>query len=332
MKYQSLQAFEKHLEEAGPEQLSSIYMVIVPSDFERRRAIDAVVHAMKKRDSAMLLSRFEAATALGAALDTLGTRPLFGGSSLVLLEGVQLLKKNGLELLEGYLMRPAPHANLILGGSSFKPLSDIYQKAKKEIVVLDLSEEKPWDRQKRLREWAVSFVSKEGKQIATDAVAFLFEQVGFEMSILEQELLKLIAYIGERPRIDLTDVRALCVKADQQTEWQKIEALVWEGRLGVQVEDLTSFLQCLGLVRYHLQIGQQLAAYLCSGLAPQEISAQFPQFKPASFDKYLAVARKKGPDYFKKRLHTLLDLEVLSKNSALDAKLLWTLLVTQVRL
>jgi len=210
LKFQSTPAFEKHLNEAFPDHLSHAYMVLSPSDFERKKMIEMILSTLHRKEK-MIEVAFDASSCpIESILDQLNSYSLFGNHSLVVLDRIEKLKKTACEALAHYLSAPSQTTFLILGGSSLKGLTELYQKGKKELVILDLSEEKPWDRKARLRQWLIKEASHAKKRLAPDLIDYLMEKIEPDMQSLHQELEKLIVFTGEKNAIGLQDALKIC--------------------------------------------------------------------------------------------------------------------------
>jgi DNA polymerase-3 subunit delta len=305
MKLTSLTAFEKHLKEAAQAHLSRVYMVVAAVHFERKKIIEKIKEAVQPDT----LTHFDATSApMEKVVAQLNTLSLLGERPLIILEGFEKLKKGDLEILATYLQKPSPFAYLVLSGASLKGQADLYQKAKKEVIVLDLSEEKPWEKEKRLREYLTQSAKESGKTLGPDLAAQLVTEVGPDLASLDQELFKLVAYVGSRSQITLDDARAICSSYHTLTGWQLAESLVWEERGAVRFPliDTSFLLSLIGQIRYHLQLGIQI----CEG------------FKTGQADKFLHAARKFGPTYFKQGLQALFEMELAAKSSGIAPDLL----------
>ncbi|HZZ81029.1 MAG TPA: DNA polymerase III subunit delta [Gemmataceae bacterium] len=78
----------------------------------------------------------------------------------------------------------------------------------------------------KLASWCIDWcVSNYGKQLAADAARLLCDFVEPEMGLLDQELLKLSIYIGNRPRIEYTDVDTLVGNNRAQDIWKMFDAI-----------------------------------------------------------------------------------------------------------
>lgn len=77
-----------------------------------------------------------------------------------------------------------------------------------------------------LLDWVSDRASKEGKRIETSAAEQLVEAVGGEMLPLEQEIVKLVCYIGERETIVPRDVAAVVSSSPEDVMFTVIDAVV----------------------------------------------------------------------------------------------------------
>lgn len=332
MKYQNVAAFEKHLQGAFPSHLSSIYMVVASCDFERKKILDKTVAFLRSKDSSSLISTYDATVdSIESILETLNTKSLFGERNFVIFDRIDKLKNT--EQLVQYACRPNHDSFLVLGATALKPILDLYQKGKKEIVVLDLSEEKPWDHRRRLIEWLSNEVKLLGKVISSEVIAHLFEHIGLDMALLYQEVIKLACYVGDRPAIALSDAKSICATYSVATSWQLAEGVVWRQELlsSEKSSDLPFLLMFIGQLRYQFQVGYQVAELVESGKSSREIAETFPQLRPQTLEQYATFARQKKAVYFHNGLLALFQLELGVKSSSLDPSLLFDQFVARLR-
>ena len=329
MKYQNILAFEKHLQEAFPQHPSLVYMVITSCDFERKKMCNKIASLFKQKNRDSHDSFFDAqVTSFETVLQELNTQSLFGGTNLVIFDHVDKLKDH--EKLIRYVAHPNPGTCLILGASGLKPVSTLYQKGKKETVVLDLSDEKPWDRRRRLSDWLMNEAKVENKSISSEITTYLLDHIGLDMPGLQQELIKLVCYVGDRPIITLNDVKAISSSLSLATGWRLAEGVIWGDDVvsANKTSDLSFLLMFIGQLRYQLQMGYQIARLLDK---PEEIVHCFSQLHPQVMDKYIIGARQKTATYFYRGLCVLFDLELASKSCNLDTALLFDRFIGKLR-
>ena len=325
MKLSTTAAFEKHLQEAFPDHLAPVFILAIPCDFERQLMVQKIVEMIHRKDPSAHVLKFNSESPIETVLSHLNSPGLFSKHAVAIYD--QALKD---EKLIHYVQRPAPGAFLLLGSRDMKTLSDVYQKGKKEIVVLDLCEEKPWDRERRLQDWVLRQAHAEGRRMDPGAAALLLELVGPDMPSLFQELEKIICYCGDKTQITEADVEAISEAHHQAIGWKLAEGVIW-GKEGVPPEkssDLSFVLPFLSQLRYQLEIGHKIDQLKAKR---DEISRQLPQLRQATLDKYLSQFSKKRPKYFQQGLVALYDLEVALKSSGLDPDLLLDRFLAKIR-
>jgi DNA polymerase III subunit delta len=309
MKFPSIAAFDKHLKHAFPDHLAPIFMIVMGCDYERRKIFDQIAALVRRKDPDLQIVRLNGLDhPLKRVHDELFTPSLFGGSTLVIYDAADKVKN----LDELYSTSFPPKVHFLVGAAAFKPLGELYLKGKKEIVALDMSEEKPWDKERRLQ------VSLAAQGLSPDIVAFLMGHLGSDSATLDQEVAKLLCYVGDRRPIQLKDVQAICSSRDLLTGWQLAEKIVWEraAALGDKPTDPNFFFPFIGQLRYHLQLGFRLAELLAQ--QSPDIRRHFPSLRPAQLDKFIPVAQSRRPYFFQRGLKALYNLEVASKSTQID--------------
>lgn len=325
MKYQSVEAFKKHLQEAYPEHLSSVYMVLGMSPEERKKITAAITFLLKKKvPKTLFFSQGAGEASLERLLEPLNTRPLFGEEVIVILEGIEDLKKEENEKLLKMIENPPSFGSLILCGNSFSH----YQKAKKNVVVCDLTEEKPWEKEKRLKSWAALQAKEAGKQFDPEALESLFERVGSDFAALQKEIEKLICYVGERPLLRLKDVQDITCLKLATAGWQLAEKMIWEPSTGK--EEIGDYFALIGQLRYHLQVGCQIQFFLKNGKFAGDIAKHLPSVRAKNLEKYLKVIPTLPPLFFKEALLHLFNLELALKSSPIPSEHLFDLFLLRL--
>jgi DNA polymerase-3 subunit delta len=333
LKYQSLPAFEKHLDQAAKIQLSRVFLVVSPCSYERKKIVGKIIAAIQSREGEIDLQVHEGAQeAAEEVVNGLNTISILMGKQVVYLDGVDKFKKNGLALLANYAARPSPFSYLLLGAASGKSLVDLYAKGKKDLIACDLSDEKPWDRKDRFKRMLMDYAAKVGKRLSGDALEHLLENVGLNLPGLEQEVEKLITYAGERCELTLEDVHSLCSAQKSATLWQLAEAIAWKEPFPKLDIDLNLLFPLFSQLRTQFQHGLTLSILLERGTPYADIASYVPSLKPGTLDKMLPSAKARRSSFFKCALDLLFDVELMAKNSSLDPALILDLLLTKLTL
>lgn len=322
LKFQQVEAFEKHLKEAFPDHLSKIYFIACAEAYERKSLIDRIIAILYQRGECQVIKE----SLLCNALMHLNHVSLFSTYTVVIVDHLEIGAIKESSEIEKYLINPAPTSYLILAACSEKPLHDLYLKGKKEVVMLDLSGEKPWVRKQRLKNTLALLIKNQGKSLAPHALEFLLEHLPLDLSLMEQEVMKLSSFVGDRKEISLEDIQQISTLSKTAKSWQIAEALVWEGNVMHQgnLESSELFL-LIGQIRYHLELGLKLSSLLYRGTCIDHVKSCFSEIKPISFEKYLSVCQKRGRGFFKEGLIFLFEFEFAMKNSLSSPILLFDL-------
>ncbi len=338
LKFQQFLALQKHIQSsASVKQVPKSYLIIHPQREERRKLLEQLaleLTAIYKNGVTLFLGVEEAPW--GQVYDALMTPSLFGEEQIVVWDGLNSKNVSEQVLAEksrDYILKPSPQAFFLMGAEgASKGFIDLYQNTKKELILLDFSEEKPWDKQKRVQQEMLLLVKKEGKSISPDAFSRLQFLAGSEPLILESELIKLITYVGDRKEISEKDVDAIASSSATATGWQLSEALVWGDTLSMPSAsiDLSFLLALLGQVRFYIQQGRQVGFCLQQKMTQEEVSKEIPQLKPAQFQKISSSLRLRKMAYFDAALSSLYEVELLCKNSNFSPVFLFDLLQTKL--
>ncbi len=317
MKFQTSNAFEKHLNESFPDHLAHFYLFISPCDYEKRLWTEHLTGLLKKKEPGLQITRFDALECSPMMIqDEVRAPSLWGGMRVLYIDQIDKVKPLGpfLDLLN----HPAPDVVLIFAAAAAKPTAELYQKGKKDLVALDVSEEKPWDKERRLQEWIRDEARKEGKQLPSEAAAEFLRHLGTDLATLHQELKKLVTFVGDKANLERKDIEAICGAKDLTTGWQLAEALVWKQPVSLQnkMGDLGFVFPFLGQVRYHLQLGAQIADLIERKIAAHELKKHFPSVR--NLDKFIPIAAQRGSRFFLNGLLHLYDFEMTAKSAPLD--------------
>ena len=235
MKYIKIEFFEKHLDQALPEHFSRVYFLFLEDPGER-----------------LFLAKQIA--------QKLGLRPFYSAASSLIEEmhGSLFSEKKVLICDEPTCEEIPKVDDLILIFTGKKP-PPFYKKMEKEGTTLDLSEEKPWDRKRRLQRWLVEWAQKQSKSLGAQEALHLVDAFSTNFGRLFQELEKVIVYSGEEKRLTLESLKEVCFLKSASNGWQISEVIVLGGDFdsSTPLFDLSTL---IGQIRYHLQVGLEITA------------------------------------------------------------------------
>jgi DNA polymerase III delta subunit len=319
MKFQKLEALEKHFKEAYPDHLSPIYIVISSHESERKKILQSLAGLLAKD------SDFKRCGLLKDALTHLQGASLFSPAVTALFDGLESLVKTEGELLASYVKSPPPKTYLLLGSSTLKPANDLYKVGKNEIVILDLTKEKPWEEKARLQKWVVQVIRQHQKTLSPDAIEAFFSRLPADRLLMQQEIDKLLAFSHGRQEITKQDVEAICSTTEEQNLFHLARALAFSHVAKIPIlSDLSTLLPLIGALRMQLEMGLKLSALLRKQTPPDDIASAFPRLWPKALQEAITGTKQKGETFFKNALLALYDLELGLKMSKAKPETLFT--------
>lgn len=171
--------------------------------------------------------------------DDLVTVSMFGTKRIVIVEEADDFVSATRDSLERYFDRPARQSVLVLEVKTWRNNTRLAKKLVDAGLELDCSELKG----AALTGWLVRRAERYyGRRISRDAVTLLVELAGTSLALLEQELAKLAAYVGDRAQITADDVRTLVGGWRAETTWRMTDA-VRDGRPDVALAALDKLLR-----------------------------------------------------------------------------------------
>lgn len=331
MKFQQVEAFKKHIEEALPHHRPMVYALLIEDSYERKWVINSIISCMNKGDLDWAVSTYYTHDCdYSTFIEELLTPNLFSKERIIVYEGIEKLKKEELDDFLSDIKTLSSDTLLILSGSSLKSASDFYKNLKKEVVMLDLTLEKPWERKDRLIRWGLEYIHQKGKTIEREAASLLFETKQPDLALFIQEIEKLITYVGERKKIEKRDVAALSTKELSPLGWQVAERVIWgETSPSFQDADGAEFHLLLGQMRYQLQLGLSLATAIELD-QEEEFKNAYPNLKPKTIEKNRRLAKILTAAYFIQGLHDLFDLETKFRMGGSEPSLLLDLFTAKL--
>lgn len=339
MKYTNVKAFEKHLIDASPKNFADVYAVIGKESFEVKSAVDALVKNLLKtqKTSEFALKVYDADKLVFEDLmQELNSLPFFSDKRVVLIQNAEELSKPDMTKLEDYFARPNNTLYLIISASAINRATNFYKKMEKVGVLLDFAEEKQWEKEKSSKEWIFIKVAKENRRITPDAADLLQKQIGTDLSSLNQEIDKLICFIGDRTEITRQDVMAICTVLNTENGWQLCDAIfarnagtafrIMKGLL----ESGVPFLALIRQIRAQVQTGYQVCTILANGGLAADVTAEYPHMRGRILDNHMQAASNYGLNRFKAAMLKIDETESAAKNGLGSDDFLSDLLLTHL--
>ncbi len=136
-------------------------------------------------------------------LGRLSALPMFGSKRLLMVQHIEVWPKDQLKPLESYLAHPFPSACLVLSSAQKKGMEKLQAAVEAVGAVVHFSPPTERDAPR----WLQVRARQQQKVLSPQAASFLVEQMGVDLYRLQSELEKLAAYVGDREKIELQDVR-----------------------------------------------------------------------------------------------------------------------------
>jgi DNA polymerase-3 subunit delta len=219
-------------------------------------------------------------------IESARTLPMLARTRFVLVRGIDGLRDTDLDRLAGYLEQPVASCCLVLTAEKIDGRTRLARIAKKGGFWVDAGPLRP----SALRGFAVSEAESRGHRISSDAVSWLVDAIGNDLSAIDDALERLSLYVGEGKGIDLEAVRVDSI-------WALVDAVSMRDSKGFlkAAASLLSHgeppLRILAMIARQLRMVARMRHALQSGLSPEQAAAEAgaPPFKA----RELAVAARR---------------------------------------
>jgi len=187
---------------------------------ESIREVEAMV--LGPESDALGLVRLPASTDLKTVLDSLWTVSMWNPTQLVLVEDADDFVSEHRQKLEAYLEKPAKKAVLLLDVQSWPSNTKLAKKVAAIGLAIDCKELQG----AAIAPWIVKICrTRHGKNIDRQTAQLIVDLAGPDLGIIDQELAKLAAYVGQTAAIDATAVEKLVGGWRMETTWKMLDAI-----------------------------------------------------------------------------------------------------------
>ena len=154
-------------------------------------------------------------------IQTAQTLPMFSQYRFVLISEADHMDEEKVEALMEYIQKPSPSTCLVLYGQTIGP----WRAYRKEIEKVGKVTEHPRLRGKTLASWVRKRMQKKGKPLSEDAEEYLIEIVGDHLYDIDNALEKVFLSVGEKRRIELSDVEEITTDVKISTVFDLTDAI-----------------------------------------------------------------------------------------------------------
>ena len=176
--------------------VSPVYLLTGEDVYRKNQVINELIKILQPDDFNIYRSEADKAD-WGEALTLANTAPVFSNTRMVILTGIEKIRKEPKEALLRYLNNPLPTTTLVLTHNDSKKIKtekNLAGLAADAGCVADSAELK----RDELNLWARNKMQEKGLQPDFDALDVLCEAVGGELAAMEQEIEKLYLYTLDR--------------------------------------------------------------------------------------------------------------------------------------
>ena len=176
---------------------------------------------------------------LARLMDNLRTVSMWAKKQLVVLEEADDFVSEHRAALERYLDKPAKKSVLVLDVKTWPATTRLAKKTAEIGLPIDCAPLKP----AQIVPWLIDRAKKHhGKTLDRTAAGLLTELAGAELGLLDMDLGKLTAYVGEKSSIDSDAVAKLVGGWKAETTWKMLDA-VRDGEAGLALGLLEKLLR-----------------------------------------------------------------------------------------
>jgi len=311
-----------HLQSGEP---LPVYAILGEEPFARAQALHALREGvLGDADPDLALSSYEGAEVAEPAglLDELRTPPFLAPRRLVIVENATPLVTRAAEALVGYLGKPSRTGVLALALPKLAKNTRLYKAIAKVGMVVGC--EAPRDY--HLAKWIMARSRAHGKRLVGDTATKLAEYIGVNLPVIDQALLKLSLYVGDRDTITGDDVDALIEDLPVTTIFKLTDA-VGSKSPGRALRLLDNLLAqnnepsyIVSMIRWALERLIMARTLLDQGLSPPEIGKTL-RMQPGFFlDKTLEQARKRSSAELRRGFALLLEADLATKTSVANPR------------
>jgi DNA polymerase-3 subunit delta len=223
---------------AKQEDTPRAYLFKGDDDYQKDRELDALVKSLISDDFADFdLERIDGDSATtDRVLAGLSIPPMGSERRVVLIRHAQKMSKEEQEKLitrlesipkSGCLILVNPAVDRVAGkapkGSEI--IGDLSKAVRKMGTVRDFSGGTKAQKQGAARQFAASLVQDSGKKIDGQALSALVARAGFDFTVLQTEVDKLVAYAGDAERITTADVEAVTSETPEEKVFKMVDAI-----------------------------------------------------------------------------------------------------------
>ena len=174
-------------------------------------------------------------------VDAARTLPVLNPWRFILVREADRFSPDDVRQLLTYIENPSPSTCLVLWGDSSGPWKRFFPKIKEVGAVTHVKSFFAG----KLIGWIKREAQAQGKQMTREAAGYLKDMVGNRLRDLHNEIEKVVAYVGEKPVIELDDVEEVISEVKTRTIFELTDAI-----------GMRNSVEALRILRKMLQAGE----------------------------------------------------------------------------
>ncbi len=234
--------------------------------------------------------------------------PFLAPKRLIFVKEVERFSADDLNLLAEYFESPVPSTVMVLIASSVDKRTKFYKALSKSTPIIELNTPSI----EEMREWVEKRCRHEGKTILPDALELLMTGGAASLTLLTQEVEKLLLLAKDQPQITLTEVIQISSRSKLKTIFDLWESIAIRKRdlafyiLRELQQDRISIQELIGLFRWQLSRLFQGQEMVQAGRASKKEIASALKIPFFVADKFLTQLRQFPHKRIEQAYHSIL--------------------------
>jgi DNA polymerase-3 subunit delta len=204
-------------------QMYPVYLLYGPEDYLIEEEIQKLLNqTLSQKERGFNLHLFNGEEQSSQEIvQTAETLPMFSQYRFVLISEADRMDEDKAEALMGYIQKPSPSTCLVLHGQAIGP----WKKHRKEIEKVGKVTEYTRLKGRVLVSWMKSRMLEKGKTLSEESADYLVEIVGDHLYDIDNALEKVFLSVGEKRRIELSDVEEITSDVKISTVFDLTDAI-----------------------------------------------------------------------------------------------------------
>lgn len=209
------------LEDIKNQDFKKVYLFYGEEDYLKRQYRDRLVHALNPEGDTMNMAHFEGKGIDVKEVISLGeTLPFFAERRILVLEDTGFFKGQCPDLPE-YMGELPDYLCMIFVEDEVDKRSRMYKAVKNAGAVVEF----PLQDERTLMRWVLGILTREGKKITQRDMELFLMKTGTDMTNIEMELEKLLAYTMGRDVVTAGDIEEICTNQITNRIFEMVRAV-----------------------------------------------------------------------------------------------------------